>query len=50
MYSVYPLIGEYLDGTTASGLYEARLGYEEMGRGKSHLLVPLTGKRRWRKS
>ena len=26
----YPLIGEYLIGTTASGLYEARLGYEEM--------------------
>ena len=31
MYSLYPLIGEYLDGTTASGLYEARLGAEEMG-------------------
>ena len=25
----YPLIAEYLDGTTASGIYEARLGYEE---------------------
>lgn len=33
MYSVYPLIREYLNGTTASGLYEARLGYEEMGKG-----------------
>lgn len=32
MYSCYPLIGEYLDGTTASGLYEARLGAEEMGK------------------
>ena len=32
MYSVYPMIGEYLDGATASGLYEARLGYEEMGK------------------
>jgi len=31
MYSIYPLIGEYLCGTTASGLYEAKLGYEEMG-------------------
>lgn len=31
MYETYPLIGEYLDGTTASGLYEARLGKEEMG-------------------
>ena len=33
MYRVYPLIREYLNGTTASGLFEARLGYEEMGRG-----------------
>ncbi|WP_251554804.1 carboxynorspermidine decarboxylase [Neobacillus muris] len=32
MFSLYPLIGEYLSGTTASGLYEARLGYEEMGK------------------
>ncbi len=32
MYSLYPLIGKYLDGTTASGLYEARLGFEEMGK------------------
>lgn len=30
MYYYYPLIGEYLDGVTASGLYEARLGYEEL--------------------
>ncbi|MCD8038311.1 MAG: carboxynorspermidine decarboxylase [Lachnospiraceae bacterium] len=30
MYSFYPLIGAYLDGVTASGLYEARLGYEEL--------------------
>jgi len=26
MYSMYSLIGKYLDGTTASGLYEAKLG------------------------
>ena len=39
MYSVYPLIGEYLDGTTASGMYEARLGYEEMGR-ENHIFSP----------
>ena len=26
----YPLIGRYISGTTASGLYEARLGREEM--------------------
>jgi carboxynorspermidine decarboxylase len=32
MYSLYPLIAKYLSGATASGLYEARLGYEEMGK------------------
>lgn len=31
-FCAYPLIGEYLSGTTASGLYEAKLGYEEMGK------------------
>ena len=31
MYEVYPLIAQYLSGTTASGLYEAKLGPEEMG-------------------
>lgn len=39
MYSEYPLIAEYLDGTTASGLYEARLGYEEMGL-ENHIFSP----------
>ena len=39
MYSLYPLIGEYLDGTTASGLYEARLGAEEMGK-ENHIFSP----------
>ena len=39
MYSLYPLIGEYLDGTTASGLYEARLGFEEMGK-ENHIFSP----------
>ncbi len=29
-YALYPLVGEYLCGAEASGLYEARLGYEEM--------------------
>ncbi len=32
MYSMYPLIAKYLSGVTASGLFEARLGYEEMGK------------------
>lgn len=36
MFSVYPLIKEYLAGTTASGLYEAKLGFEEMG-GETHI-------------
>lgn len=36
MYSLYPLIGEYLCGTTASSLHEARLGHEEMG-GETHI-------------
>ena len=31
-YHVYPLIAKYLDGTACSGLFEARLGYEEMGK------------------
>ena len=36
MYSLYPFIGNYLAGTTASGLYEAKLGKEEMG-GEVHI-------------
>lgn len=32
MYALYPLIGRYLCGATASGLYEARLCAEEMVR------------------
>ena len=39
MFCEYPLIGQYLAGTTASGLYEARLGYEEMGR-ENHIFSP----------
>ena len=35
----YPLIGQCLDGTTASGLYEARLGKEEMGK-ENHVFAP----------
>lgn len=31
-YHLYPMIGEYIAGTACSGLYEARLGYEKMGR------------------
>ena len=32
MFRLYPLMGEYLAGTTASGIFEARLGHEEMGK------------------
>ena len=39
MYHFYPLIAEYLSGATASGLYEARLGHEEMGR-ENHIFSP----------
>lgn len=39
MFQVYPLIGRYLAGTTASGLFEARLGAEEMG-GENHVFSP----------
>ena len=35
----YPLIGKYLSGTTASGLYEARLAQEEMGK-ENHVFCP----------
>lgn len=40
MYSVYPLISQYLSGTTASGLYEARLGHEEMPERQVHVFSP----------
>lgn len=40
MYSVYPLISEYLDGTTASGLHEAMLGSEYMGNREVHIYSP----------
>ena len=38
-YHYYPLIGEYISGATASGLYEARLAHEEM-RGENHVFSP----------
>jgi carboxynorspermidine decarboxylase len=39
MFAVYPMIGEFLSGTTASGLFEARLGHEKMG-GETHVFSP----------
>ena len=39
MFSVYPLFGKYLDGSCASGLYEARLGHEYF-KGETHVYSP----------
>lgn len=39
MFSLYPLIGKYLSGATASGLLEAKLGYEKMGK-ENHIFSP----------
>lgn len=39
MFACYPLISRYLAGTTASGLYEARLGREEFP-GEVHVFSP----------
>ncbi len=39
MFSCYPLLRRYLAGSTASGLYEARLGKEHFG-GETHVFSP----------
>lgn len=39
MYTTYPLIGQYLSGTASSGLFEARLGHEAMGK-ENHVFAP----------
>ena len=36
-YDFYPLLAPYLSGTEASGLYEARLGAEEMAGKEVHV-------------
>lgn len=40
MFSVFPIISEYLDGTTASSLNEARLGSEFFGK-NVHMYIPV---------
>jgi carboxynorspermidine decarboxylase len=40
MYHFYPLVAKYLSGTTASGLYEARLAHEEMPGKENHVFCP----------
>jgi carboxynorspermidine decarboxylase len=39
MYSTFPMVKQYLAGSTASSLHEARLGFEEMG-SKAHVYSP----------
>lgn len=39
-YALYPMIGEYLSGATASGLFEARLCHEEMPGKENHVFNP----------
>lgn len=39
MFSMYPLMNRYLAGTTASSLFEAKLGKEEFG-GETHIFAP----------
>ncbi|NLT97810.1 MAG: carboxynorspermidine decarboxylase [Christensenellaceae bacterium] len=39
MYSLYPLMREFLHGTAASGLFEAKLGAEHFG-GETHVYSP----------
>ena len=47
MFACYPLLRKYLAGTTASGLYEARLGWGEFG-GETHVYSPAYRKRIFR--
>ncbi len=39
LFALYPLIAQYLDGVAASGVFEARLGFEEMGK-EVHTYAP----------
>ena len=48
MYSLYPLIGKYLNGATASGLFEARLDMRRWGR-RTIFSLRHTGRMRWMK-
>ena len=41
MFKTYPLIRKYISGTTASGIFEAKLSYEEFnGREDNHVFEP----------
>ncbi len=39
-FELYPLVAKYLDGATASGLFEARLAHEEMPGKEDHVFAP----------
>ena len=39
-FDLYQLVARYLDGTTASGLFEARLAHEEMPGKENHVFAP----------
>ena len=39
-YKTYPLIAQYISGTTASGIFEARLAHEEMPGKQVHVFSP----------
>ena len=39
MFAVYPLIGKHLNGAAASGLFEARLAAEELGKEKPYFFA-----------
>jgi len=39
MYATFPMVGRYLKGITSSSLFEARLGFEEMGK-EVHIFAP----------
>lgn len=39
-YATYPLIAQYLSGTTASGLYEAKLAQRKYPQGEVHVFSP----------
>ena len=44
MFSMYPLISQYLDGSAASSLYEVKLGHEKFG-GETHIFSPAFSER-----
>ena len=39
-FALYPLVAKYLDGATASGLFEARLAHEKMPGKENHVFAP----------